>query len=186
MGMFELKDMLVFEKSLSGVSGWVSRKRLVISDNFYAAIFYWTIKLCILVFLAAILLISLPFWISALGFFFKRQYRHLLGFISLCSLVFVYLDIHSRWASGLLGYGWHGSDGSMNQALIGVGFVSFLLFLTKIGVGLAVGFIIDYVVNGLFKNQLEVQYNKNENVKWLLLIAIYTIPVFAALNLIKF
>ena len=51
MGFTEIKSMLVWEESLSGVSGWVSRDRLVISDSFYATVFYGAVRLCIVLFI---------------------------------------------------------------------------------------------------------------------------------------
>ena len=132
-----------------------------------------------------VLILTIPFIISSLGLLFKRQYRHFFGIASLSSILLVLVDIKNNWASGVLGYGWESSDGMMNEALIGPGFIATLLFLTKIGVGLAIGFIIDFVVNNLFKKELEEQYIKNDMIKWLIIVAIYALPIFAVVNLVN-
>lgn len=186
MEMFEIKSMLVWEKSLSGVSGWISRDRMVMTDSFWAFLVFSFFKLLLFLLIFMIIVLSFPFWISVVGLLFKRQYRHGFGIASLFSLALVAIDLNNNWASGVLGYGWASEDGSMNEALFSPGFVENLLFMTNMGVGLAIGFMLDYFMNEIFREKLDAAYARNDLAKWVLIIGIYLTPVFAAVHLIHF
>jgi len=97
--------------------------------------------------IGSIMLMSLPFWICILGFGVNKQFRYLVGLISILGLFYFYLDVHNEWLSRYFFIGYFDEEQKFQLAILGNWGYRFFLKLNIASTIFGCGFIIDWYLN---------------------------------------
>lgn len=97
----------------------------------------------LVVFILFCLILTLPLWVSLLGFSMLKSKRYYAGVGSIVALLYFLLDIQKKWVSGFLLFGYKSSGGGFNEGLFGEKYAIYFYIVNCIGVLIGLSFIIE-------------------------------------------
>lgn len=107
------------------------------------------IAIGIVVFIIFCLILTLPLWISLLGFSMVKSKRYYAGIGSVLALLYFFIDIYKNWISGYLLFGYYSSSGAFNEGLFGEKFAIYFYVINGVGTLIALMFLLEseYIIN---------------------------------------
>jgi uncharacterized protein (TIGR02145 family) len=121
--------------------------------------FGYLIGLAIILFIAFCFILTLPLWISLIGFSMVKQKRHYAGIASLLALLYFIVDINKKWISGYLMLGYYSSSGSFNEGFFGAKYL--VLFFIANAIGTVIAFI--FIIQSYYLNKND-SVNRNQSI----------------------
>jgi hypothetical protein len=96
------------------------------------------------------------------------------------------MDIKKHIVSKLLFFGWTSDDGTINNGIFSMETLELFRTINTYALGLAFGFFIDFLLYKAFNKKLNLDdlYTQKPALKWVTMIGIYLVTMFAVTNLI--
>jgi hypothetical protein len=183
MGFFENKQIWTEITLSSGRRGHVMHDFLSINgETFIATIF----KFFLILLVSSIAILLLPAILILFFYKFKRYYRFLIGMYSVITYMYFLMDIKKHIVSKLLFFGWTSDDGTINNGIFSMETLELFRTINTYALGLAFGFFIDFLLYKAFNKKLNLDdlYTQKPALKWVTMIGIYLVTMFAVTNLI--
>jgi hypothetical protein len=130
------KTEYVFEKDF-----WSGKWKLVPKKGDGGGFVIALIILFIVVIALMIAILTLPLWLSLLGFKINPLKRYYASIASFITLIYFYIDISNKWLSGYLLLGYQDSENVMKEGLFGPEYLKYFYIANSIGVVLSLYFI---------------------------------------------
>jgi hypothetical protein len=183
MSFFETKQIWTEITLTSGRRGHVMHEYLSINGtSFLGALF----KGLLLLFIAFNAILLSPAIVVLFFYKFTRYARYHITIFTTTASLYFYLDIKKHMLSKLLFFGWTSDDGTFNNPLYSMETLELFKTINTYAFGLGIGFFVDAVLYGALNKKLNLDdlYTQKPALKWVTMIGIYLVTMFAVTNLI--
>lgn len=123
--------------------GWILKPRKSASEKAGETIVIYLILGAILFLLLSIIILTLPIWSVLIGLQMLREKRYIAGIVSVCALVYFFIDVNNQWLTSFIFTGYYNSEGHFASGLLSVQSMQYLLNINLLFTGLGVGYILD-------------------------------------------